>query len=32
MSETIETSTVEIAPVLTKEEIRKQKNRDYQRE
>ena len=35
MSEVIETSTVEIAPAsltLTKEELRKQKNRDYQRE
>ena len=36
MSEVIATSTVEITPpaslTLTKEEIRKQKNRDYQRE
>jgi hypothetical protein len=36
MSEVVATSTVEITPpgslTLTKEEIRKQKNRDYQRE
>ena len=33
MSEVIATSTVEIAPAtLTKEEIRKKKNREYQRE
>ena len=33
MSEVIATSTVEITPpTLTKKEIRKQKNRDYQRE
>ena len=36
MSETISTPTTEITPptslILTKEELRKQKNRDYQRE
>jgi hypothetical protein len=33
MSEVIATSITEITlPILTKEEIRKQKNRDYQRE
>jgi hypothetical protein len=33
MSEVVVTSTVEITPpTFTKEEIRKQKNRDYQRE
>jgi hypothetical protein len=33
MSETISTPTTEITPpILTKEELRKQKNRDYQHE
>ena len=36
MNQTIETPTTEITPptslILTKEELRKQKNRDYQRE
>jgi hypothetical protein len=33
MSETVSTPTTEITPpILTKEELRKQKNRDYQRE